>query len=357
MTAFSRILESNNFLINPPIFIAFSPKCSAHHAIYFLTCLLFDVLFPLIIIDIDNFVGDVVNDMFLIEERPKQQYIYLYGRRDEVEAATSRIKSALNDIDRKVRQTHKIVCLKSAARMRLLQSMGTFETIENKFTDLKIRHENDEIKLIGVPEDINEAELELHTANNELIAQKVPHKFSSTLVDFLHHSKVIDIIKEQLNEKHITAEFEVADSDFSIFVPAGRRCEDVVEIMFEFIKEETICLEKESLLLLKDQLWEDLNEDITERYENTADVSVDDSDQVRVVGLKDDVMKAKEQLSRFFDENTIGTECIPLDQLTQKFITRYCRDEVADMEERLSEHHVSILLRGTIKHILPLPGY
>ena len=68
-------------------------------------------------------------------------------------------------------------------------------------------------------------------------------------------------------------------------------------------------LEKESLPLLKEQIWDDLNDDLTERYEKTADVTLTESDRVvHIIGLRKNVGTAKKQIERFMEENTIKTD-------------------------------------------------
>ena len=285
----------------------------------------------------------------LIEKQDNK--VYLLGMKTNVEDADNLLSRIMVDLDRQVRRKSETVPIKSPARVRLLQSMGTFEEIEGQFTDLTITPEKFQVCIEGVPEDITEAKLAIHEANNDIVSDKVVHGFSDQLVRFVNQdereNKVLQKFQEELNDDDIVGEVEITVKDCKIFVPPGCHCSDVKDKLFDLICEEIVQLEKESMVVLEEQIWDDLNEDLTERYEESIDISVNRRDQfVRIVGLKEFVQTAKDQVNRFFEENTVKTEVIPMDQFSQKFTKKYNIDRVADIGEKLSEHKVEIYIRG-----------
>lgn len=288
----------------------------------------------------------------MIEQQKEQCRVLLYGFTNDVEGAYNRLSSVLNEVDRKVRRTHDTVSLKYAGRGRLLHTIGILEDIEGLFTDLNIEFDGTTLNLRGVPEDISEAKLKIHETNNEIVSGMFEHGFSSALVDFLNQNQrqndVVHSIKEELNKAGVTAEIEITYDECLMFVPSGKQCQAVQDTIIDLVKEEEIVLEKESLTLLKKQIWDDLNEDLTERYEKTADVTLSEGDKVHIIGLSKIVDTAKEQIERFLEENTIKTDVLFIDSLSIKFIKRYSTEEVSGIQRNLSEHHVTIKIRGKI---------
>ena len=289
----------------------------------------------------------------LIEKQDNK--VYLYGMKTQVEGADNRLNHVMLDLDRQVRRKSETVAFKSPARVKLLQSMGIFEEIEGTFSDLTIAPEKSQVRIDGVPEDITKATLEIHEANNDILTEKIPHDFSNELVRFVNQiereNKVLQTFQEELKDNNIIAEIEITMKDCKIFVPPGKHCSEVKDKLFDLVCEEEIQLEKESMDVLDEQIWDDLNEDLTERYEDTVDISVNEVDKVvSIVGLKGNVQTAKDQVQRFFEENTITSESIPMDPFTQKFTKTYNRDKVTELGTKLSEHKVSIQLRGKQYH-------
>ena len=293
--------------------------------------------------------GELNKDTILIEKQDNR--IYMLGMKADVEEASNRLNHVMVDIDRQVRRKSETVPIKPPARVKLLQSMGTFEKIEGQFTDLTIAPEKFQVRIEGVPEDIIKATLDIHEANNDIVSDKVVHNFSDQLVRFVNQdereNKALQKFQEALNDDDIVGEVEITMKDCKIFVPPGCHCSAVRDKLFDLICEEIVQLEKESMDVLEEQIWDDLNEDLTERYEESIDISVNRRDQiVRIVGLKEFVQTAKDQVNRFFEENTVKSEVIPMDQFSQKFTKKYNMDRVADIGEKLSEHKVEIYIRG-----------
>ena len=288
----------------------------------------------------------------LIEQQKEQRRVLLYGFTVDVEGAYNRLSSVLNEVDRNVRRTQDTVSLKYAGRGRLLHTIGTLKEIEGLFTDLSIEFDGNTLSLRGVPEDISEAKLKIHEVNSEIVSGTFEHGFSSALVDFLNQiqrkNDVVYSIKEELEKAGVTAEIEITYKRCLMFVPPGNQCQAVQDTIIELVKEEEIVLEKESLPLLKEQIWDDLNDDLTERYEKTADVTLTERDRVHIIGLKKIVDTAKKQIERLMEENTIKTDLFPIDSLSHKFIKRYSTEEVKGIQRNLSEHHVVIKIRGKL---------
>ena len=289
----------------------------------------------------------------LIEQQKEQCRVLLYGFTVDVEGAYDRLSCVMNEVDRKVRRTQDTVSLKYAGRGRLLHKIRTLKEIEGLFTDLSIELDGNALSLRGVQEDISEAKLKIHEANSEIVSETFEHGFSSALVDFLnqihHKNDVVYSVNEKLEKAGVTAEIEITYKKCLIFVPPGNQCQAVQDTIIELVKEDEIALEKESLPLLKEQIWVDLKDDLTERYKKTANVTTPpERDRVHIIGLKKIVDTAKKQIERFMEENTIKTDLFPIDSLSHKFIKRYSTEEVKGIQRNLSEHHVVIKVRGKL---------
>ena len=302
-----------------------------------------------------SFVGDLRGERLIIEERPRQHEIYLYGERERVEDAVRQINSVSNEIDRKLRRIHDSISLKLKGRAKILDKIGVLDRIEKKFTDLKITLEDGVIHVEGIPEDVTATMLEIHEENSKLVMEKQPHGYSRALVQYIQQedrpNKVTELVRRQLGEEQITAEFELTSTELRVVVPPEGYCKDAFDIIFDIIREEKIDLEREAVPLLNDQMWEELHEDITERYEQTVDISLNNSDEVVIIGFKDDVLKAKEKLTSFFEENTVKSECLPWDSLTRRFTIQYSRNKVSEIEKQFLEYQVKFSLRGNVKYL------
>ena len=279
----------------------------------------------------DNYQTVVIGEQQDVEEVVQQLEDMKTNIEQEIKFEASKVTDEIKDIPRN--------------KLLLLDSWGLKEKLQQQHKDLEmdIFPEMGFIQFRG-------PQVVLHKAN--LAVWQSLSKIKEVTVELPHTA--LDLLKTEPGQFHIMKKFEGHSVEaIVVYENDGKANEAVVlgsnqqhakkavGLLKGAIEERSLPLTEEQVQMEKSQKWHRFKDAILDKRLLTITFE-ESSSTICLVGAKEDVQAAFEEISGFFKENTIVSKILPLPPGSTRFLFKHVKDKVDAIQQKFKSHSVLI---------------
>lgn len=290
--------------------------------------------------------------------------IFLVGFHDSVKAEFEKLDSKYKEIGRRLQRVSETMKF-DALKLRLLDTIGVLEEVRQQIEDIEIHVGDGEITIEGQPEDVSSVKVKIHEETSVKMSFATwKHGFSKECVEFVQR-KLTDRISSSIKNKGIMAEWKIDVREVTVLVsdksseitPAAidddlyHYANDAGTNAIHFLK--SVILEKrekvtdEIIEALASPEWISFLENITETYEDDAEVEFKDSiEEILMYGMKKEVQEIHKNVKDFIEENSIKEDKMTCGTINVRFIKMHRNDLIGTLENKFEHLKVKIALQG-----------
>jgi len=281
-------------------------------------------------------------DLLMKPERERHS-LKLVGNKTNVKSAQQVIQAHIDKLTRAARRKVESRKVKSPEQLAVLKLQGTVKGICDRFTDLIIQIEGNEVTVEGDPADIPTAYIELYKECEKI--EPVCHKHSNSRewMTFMKKDLVKTYIQKKMDSQNLKGCWTVSNTEIAVYVPANGKSEAIKDIVLKSVVENSIDVEKSSTELLQSEVWGDFLSDLKRRSNDKAEVFAKKLQCVVVVGLDETVPSIVKQMKDFLDSKTVKSVLVQCEPLQVEFINHCWSEE--DYTE-IQKNDVVVKLKG-----------
>lgn len=267
----------------------------------------------------------------------------LVGSKTNVKLAQQVIQGQIDKLARAARRKVETRKVKSAEQLSVLVLQGTVKGICQKFSDLVIHIESNEVTVEGDPADIPNAFIEMYKECDMIEPVCYKHLKSREWVMFMKKDNTKSYIQKKMDTKQLKGCWTVNNTEIAVYVPTDCQSDAIKDLILKSVVEESIEVDKSSTELLQSEVFGDFLMDLKRRCNDKVDVITKKPQTVVVVGIDETVSGIVKQISDFLDSKTVKNVLVQCDPLQIEFINQCWTDE--DYAE-IQKNDVVVKLKG-----------
>ncbi|KAK6178592.1 hypothetical protein SNE40_013346 [Patella caerulea] len=291
--------------------------------------------------DVNIFKGSDSSSSIIIVGHDAPQY-------QEMESSIQQIQQRIEeDFERKKQEVSETMKLKYP--YSVLESLGFLDIVLEKYQHLQILKKTSdlEIELKGIFSDITAAKVTIYELLQNFKTSQMKN-FSKTQIKILFTKDVHDfIIKEKFQGDKSIAVWLKNEEGVSIDVFA----KDKKSLnLAESVLNDVVCckhlpVDKESVSLLTQPKWQDLNEDIKNTYPDLVKICPISAEDVEITAFSEVMQMVEASVAQFFEENTTYEKITQYGSAKDRFFKNHYEPQVKDLELKLESCKVIIQMK------------
>ena len=254
-----------------------------------------------------------------------------------------KLKEKLEEIYRQeTRKTYgKLTRTTAKERLILFKKLNFAEKLkqDNKELEIKLDIEAGKVYFEGPPLQIIEAKMNFHKLEMEMVEKKLD--VSKNILEVLGTDKGLQRVKCEFEKTNVEAVFFVNDNEAWIMGTSAAQADNAESLVSKLTLEEKVRVDQRSQDVLKTQEWCQMCDALNTR--ESVRVYRNNGSDTLVAGFREDVMKAREELEAYLENNYIQTERFACSsKLFIRYLNELRQEDLHSIETQLADFEVKI---------------
>ncbi|XP_071091170.1 protein mono-ADP-ribosyltransferase PARP14-like isoform X2 [Haliotis cracherodii] len=234
-------------------------------------------------------------------------------------------------------------------KLRLLLLQGILESVHAEDLCVDVDVDKGELVFTGQKDDVQSGKMKVYEELSKIQQQTIVSTLTQNQVELLHHGTVSEVLVKKLQDQPspLNGSWEPAKEGVTVYYTEEDKIGDVLRYISTSLKEITLPLDDENLLLLPSKKFKEFMAELTKAHEDRIIITPESKKrQITVTAVSRDCESVESVLQKFIQGNSIYTLSYKCDAFQLKFVILHCEDELDEIEHQLEQFCVNFERRN-----------